>query len=78
MARRASAEASCEADKAAFRAVYGDYKPARASGTRDDDEAPTLQKELLSVVIRPLVRRHEAQQRRRVAAHEARRPQGPC
>ena len=59
MARRASAEASREADKAAFRAEWEDYKPARASGTRDDDaEAPTRQKELLlSVVIRPLVRR---------------------
>ena len=32
----------------AFRAEWEDYKPARASGTRDDDdEAPTRQKELL-------------------------------
>ena len=64
----------------AFRAEWEDYKPARASGTRDDDdEAPTRQKELLlSVVIRPLVRRrHKPQKSRRVAAHEARRPQGP-
>ena len=46
LARRASADASRGADKAAFRAEWGDYKPARASGTRDDDgEAPTLQKE---------------------------------
>jgi hypothetical protein len=58
----------------------GGLQPARASGTRDDDdEAPTRQKELLlSVVIRPLVRRrHKPQKSRRVAAHEARRPQGP-
>ena len=46
LARRASADASREADKAAFRAEWGDYNPVRASGTRDDDdEAPTLQKE---------------------------------
>ena len=60
----------------------GDFSEAEkipgVGATGRETKAPTRQKELLlSVVIRPFVRRHKPQKRRRVAAHEARRPQGP-